>query len=760
MTFRSLALASAAALSIAIPAFAQGAPTGDAVDQPVGIADDDITITATRQPRNALDVPTTVTVIDDEEIADILATDIRELVRFEPGVFVRQAPARFGAALGTTGRAGAADFNIRGIGGNRVLIQVDDIRVPDGFSFGAQDAGRGDYVDLGLVKSVEILRGPTSALYGSDGLAGAVSFQLADPSDLIEDGEPYAVRLRGTYSSGDNEFSESILAAGESGDFGAIIAYTRRDGSELETQGDVGGTGQTRTIANPQDTESNALLGRLVWNPDDRNRIRLTGDWQDSRVETDLLSEVSTVPNPFTGATTDELVADDSTERVRVSLDWRHQFEGETLDDLTLRAFWQSSENRQFAFEARTPLPDRERLNTFEIDVMGGSGELRARFETGPVIHRVVVGGDISKTVQSGLRDGTVPPVGEIFPFAAFPETDFVLGGLFIANELTFLDGALTLFPALRWDHYDLDPDNDPLLPTFVGVAQDGSRLSPKLGALAELGSGFSLYGNYAQGFRAPQPTQINQFFENLVFGYTSLPNPDLGPETSESFEGGVRYQSSILTAALTAFSANYDDFISQELVGGTFRPGDPGVFQFVNLDEVDISGLEARISLRLDSGFTGDLSMAYADGDVVTGDVDVPLTQVEPFTLVSGLGYRDPAGAFGVNLIGTFTARKSLDDIDPALCTGPCFRPDGTSVVDLTAFARLNETFTVRAGVFNLFDETYAFWSDVAGVPSDITETIGFGPMGPITQTVPNPELDAFTRPGRNISLSLTARF
>ncbi|WP_447516061.1 TonB-dependent receptor plug domain-containing protein, partial [Clostridioides difficile] len=84
---------------------------------------------------------------------------------YEPGISVPRGPTRFGAALGPTGRAGNEGFVIRGIGGNRVLIQVDGVRGPDGFSFGAQSTGRGDYVDLGLVKSVEILRGPASALY-------------------------------------------------------------------------------------------------------------------------------------------------------------------------------------------------------------------------------------------------------------------------------------------------------------------------------------------------------------------------------------------------------------------------------------------------------------------------------------------------------------------------------------------------------------------------------------------------------------------
>jgi hemoglobin/transferrin/lactoferrin receptor protein len=148
--------------------------------------DGTITVTATRIPQAVEEVPATVTVISEEKIADELASDVRDLIRFEPGVSVRRAPSRFTAAFSSTGRGGNESFNIRGIEGNRVLIQVDGIRVPDGFSFGAQSAGRGDFVDLGIVKSVEILRGPASALYGSDGLAGAVSFITSDPEDLLK----------------------------------------------------------------------------------------------------------------------------------------------------------------------------------------------------------------------------------------------------------------------------------------------------------------------------------------------------------------------------------------------------------------------------------------------------------------------------------------------------------------------------------------------------------------------------------------------
>lgn len=692
-----------------------------------------ITVTATRTPTPVEEVPATVTVIDEERIADELATDVRDLVRFEPGVSVRRAPARFSAAFGSTGREGNAGFNIRGIGGNRVLIQVDGIRVPEGFSFGAQAAGRGDYVDIGLIKSVEILRGPTSALYGSDGLAGAVSFQTSDPADLLGNDRNLTSLLRATYDSASEEFSETAIAAGRSGTWSGLVAYTRRDGNELDTEGDAGGVGPTRTLPNPQDTRSNAVLGKILFAPDDRHRFRLTGEYSDGFTFTDVLSART--------ASVAGLVARDRIERSRVSLDWRYDGSG-LVDFAQVVLYWQDARNRQFALEDRTILPDRERLNTFDNRVIGASAEGRAAFSTGAVRHSLAFGGEVSVTRQSGVRDGTVPPVGERFPTAAFPRTDYTLAGLFLSDAIEFADGRLTLHPALRFDHYSLDPEQDPLLPNFRAAAQDGSRVTPRIGVVGRLGGGFSLYGNYAQGFKAPSPTQVNQFFENPVFNYTSLPNPDLRPETSETYEAGLRYGDDIFTASLTGFVGRYQDFISQELVRGSFRRGDPGVFQFVNLDRVEIEGVEGRAGLNLPSGFSADLAVAWATADVIdpSGSVS-PLATIDPLRIVAGAGWRDPAGRFGMQLYLTHSARKALDDTT-GVCTGECFRPGASAILDATAFWRIGEAITLRAGLFNITDAKYAWWSDVIGLPATA------------------PERDAYTQPGRNFRASISFRF
>ncbi|WCM27061.1 TonB-dependent hemoglobin/transferrin/lactoferrin family receptor [Sphingomonas sp. QA11] len=708
-----------------------------------------VTVTATRIPQPVANVPATVTVIDAETIADQMASDIKDLVRFEPGVSVRRAPSRFGAAQGVTGRDGNAGFNIRGLEGNRVLIQVDGVRVPDGFEFGAQSAGRGDYVDLGVIKSVEILRGPASALYGSDGLAGAVSFVTSDPQDFLSGGKSIGGIARAAYDSADNQFSETGIVAGASGAWSGMVAYTRRDGHELDNKGTNESPNASRTAPNPQDAFSNALLAKIVWSPDDHNRVRLTYDHLDAHVRTDVLSGISAaVPVPGNGVI--GLKASDRTRRDRVSLDWRYTGTG-AIASAQVTGWYQDGENRQFTAEDRNTSPDRTRLNTFANRVFGASAELRSDFATGPLTHRLVYGGDVSFTRQQGERDGTVPTPPDVFPTRAFPITDYTLAGGYVSDEIGIADGVLTLFPALRFDHYSLNPKHDPLLSGFAVAKQSDSRVSPKFGAVVRPVEGVRLFANYARGFKAPSPTQVNQFFQNLSQGYTSIPNPNLRPETSETWEGGLKVGSGPIRAEVTGFTGRYKDFISQEVVGGAFTPANPAVFQFINLNRVKIEGVEGKIEAR-SGGFSGRLAVSYAKGTVTgTGGVKSPLSTIDPVKLVGGVGYDAPDRRFGGQLIATHSAQKPLSATTYVGTTGPasictgiggCFRPGGFTILDATAYVKVGDIVTVRAGIFNIFDRKYAWWSDVRGLAASSAVT------------------DAYTQPGRNASVSLTARF
>lgn len=736
-----------------------------------------ITVTATRSEKPIIDVPATVTVITAEQIDDNMVEDIKDLVRFEPGVSVKRAPSRFSnTGSGNDARAGNTGFNIRGLDGNRVLIQIDGIRVPDAYSFGGQSAGRGDYVDLGLLKSVEILRGPASALYGSDGLAGAVSFVTADPIDILGNNRGFGGSVRAAYDSADQQYSEGAMLAARSGDWSFLAAYTRRDGKELDNKGTIETSDSSRTAPNPQDTASNAAMGKIVWSPHDNTRVRLTVDHVDDRVDTEVLTanggtvnitipvsmttietRSGTIPRPASGRVANTILTTnthDTTRRDRVSLDWTQKALG-PIDEMHLTAYWQKSRSRQSGVEELSVLTtNRERVNIFNNRTFGVSADFQSSFDTGPLEHRVIWGGDWSATRQEGIRDGVWAPAGESFPTRAFPITDYTLLGGFVADDISIADGRLTLFPVLRFDHYSLDADTDAAVPSLTAIDKKGSHVSPKIGAVVKLSDNVRFFGNYAQGFKAPAPSQVNQFFENPG-RYRTIPNAGLKPETSETFEGGVRLTSANISLSITGFTGSYNDFISLEDVG----PASDGIAQYqnVNLGKVRISGAEAQFEARSRSGLYANVALSYAKGTVNPGQSsEAGLLSIDPAKLVMGLGYRDPDRRFGGQLIMTHSAGKSLGSVragsggatgcsSAAAPTADCIRPDGFTILDATAFVKLGDRLTLRAGLFNLLDTKYSWWSDVR----------------PLAATPANLAIiDSYTQPGRNVSVSLTARF
>ena len=737
---RSLLMFSAGLTALTAAAFP--AMAEEVVDLQKAVTVAPVTVVGTRTQRRVDDVPASVSVITAETIENNLVTDIKDLIRFEPGVSVPTSPARFSAALSGAGRDGNSGFTIRGMGGNRVLIIQDGVRVPDGFAFGAQAVGRGGYNDLDLVKSVEILRGPASALYGSDGIAGAVSFTSKDPADFINSGENFGARARVGYNSADDGWTEGLALAGRTGALSGLLAYTRRDAHETENMAEVGGTGSARTQPNPQEFASNAILGKLVWDANANHTVRLTYDHFDQEMDGEALSSYS--------ATVIGLTAHDEIQRDRISLDWRFN-DVFGLDDGSVSAYWQDATTRQFTYEDRTPAVDRTRDVTFDNSVWGMAAQGSRTFGGEMIQHRVTVGGDWSRTTQEGLRDGTVPPMGEPFPARPFPKTEYDLAGLFIQDEIELLGGRLSIIPALRYDWYELTPKADALFPA-PSAGQSDSHLSPKIGAIYWIDDHFSVFANYAQGFKAPSPMQVNNFFANPVFGYESIPNPDLSPETSESVEAGFRFRNldmfgGNLSLSTTAFHTNYDDFINQVVVRGTGVPGvDPLIYQYVNLTEVKIWGLEARGDIHWDNGVSAIVAASFADGDQETDGAKGKLTSVDPVKVVGGLNYAAPSGVWGGSATVTWSGKK-----DRAGCGGGnCWQGEEFAILDLTAFWNVTEKATLRAGVFNALDETYAWWSDVRGLSRGGTVT---APTDPAT-------LPAFTQPGRNFGVSLNVRY
>ncbi len=100
-----------------------------------------------------------------------------------------------------------------------------------------------------------------------------------------------------------------------------MVAYTRRDGHELDNMGDNNSSNTDRTTPNPQDSDANAVLAKLVFTPVEGHILRLTYDHEDSAVDTHVLSAIA--KPPLGASSTLDLLARDEDRRDRISFDHR-----------------------------------------------------------------------------------------------------------------------------------------------------------------------------------------------------------------------------------------------------------------------------------------------------------------------------------------------------------------------------------------------------------------------------------------------------
>jgi hemoglobin/transferrin/lactoferrin receptor protein len=715
-----------------------------------------MTVSGTRTENKVEDAPATVSVISAKDVEERLAQDLRDLIRYEPNVSVGNNPARFGL----TG------INIRGIEGNRILMQVDGVRLPDSFSIGSLSFATRDSIDIDLLKSAEVLRGPGSSLYGSDALGGVVSFYTKDPSDLLrESGKLHAASIKQSTARVDRSTATTAtLAATLVPTVQALLYVNRREGRETRNSADNATRGPSRTVPNPQRSASDGILAKLVWDGG-TPLVRLTAERRDAGTNTDIASLNSLSPK------TTVFLANDNAKRNRLSVDAEWE-ETRFADQFKVNAYRQESNTRQRTLDRRegttagcsgvttgTNTCVRDVEFTFDQNIDGISAQAERRVDGRSWRHRIVWGFDYSKTSTAQLRDGTqtittatgtvttTQNVGaDAFPVRDFPLSDTTQFGAYFQNEIQNRAGSLSLVPGIRFDRFKLNPSADSIFtadnPGVAVKALNDQAVSPRVGLLWKALPSLALYAQAARGFRAPPYNDVNLGFTNFAFGYTAIPNPDLKAEKSQGYELGLRGSAASYSWSITYFDNKYRDFIAS--LTQLTCPGDPRcstlvpiTFQSVNVGRVKIHGVEARGDVSLDvilRGLKAIASVGRTRGEnQISG---LPLDSVDPRKVVSGLKYDSPSRRFGVETI--ITAHGKQDRFsNPAQ-----FVPNAASVVDLYGYLRIADSAQLTLGLLNATDRKYWLWSDVRGVTAASTSR------------------DRFTQPGRHLSASLKIDF
>ena len=639
-----------------------------------------------------------------------------------------------------------------------MLLQTDGVRLPMVYSSGPYIAGRGDYIDVEAYKRVELLRGPSSTSYGSDGLSGAVSFVTKDPSDLLTLGKDWQGSVKLGYSSADKSWLAVPSFAIRSGGLQAMVLASVRRGHELKNMGSDESLNWNRTAPNPQDRRSDYLLGKLILEVAPGHQLKASVEQIDRDIVTSPIHTV--VGMPFVNANIIDSDASEAINRRLGKLEYQYSDNRNPwLQRLNAYVYDQEATNRQFGTERyRSPPASwarRDRDTLYGEDSQGLGVQAESNFGGAAVAHRLLWGVDVSSTRVYSLKDGAhYNTAGALLtgslgfvPNQSFPDTDYRLLGAFVQDEISI--GPVTITPALRFDRFELDPQTgNPLYTVNNKVTPSklsGDELSPRLGLTWKLTPQLQLFAQYGHGFRAPTPSQVNGGVSNPTANppYRSIGNPDLKPETSDSVEVGARGQFGPVKLALAVFKSRYRNFIDADIdvTASTTVPLDPGMaantrtFQSVNLRRAEISGVELSANWAITREWSAEARYAHARGTAISEGARAPMASIEPDKMTLKAAY-DRKGLWGAELSLVAQERQKRPYADGL------YIPAGYVVADLSAWWDISKQWQLLAAVNNIGDRKVVLWSDVRGLAANTTLA------------------DAYSQPGRNFSASLKYSF
>ncbi len=714
-----------------------------------------VVISGSRSEQRREDLPLSVDVITAAELEEGQLVDIRDLAKGLPNFSVKRAPARFGVtgAGNPTGRDGNAGFNVRGLDGNRVLMLIDGIRLPRSYINGSNAFGR-DTLSLELLKRIELVRGPSSVLYGSDALAGLVNFITLEPSDFLKasDGssKPMGGKLSMRYAGDDQSAAlAASLAYQQSDTLQWLLTGSSAHANALDSMGVNDSASVDRTRPNPQSDKAGSVLGKFVLQPQAGQKHVLTFEHvkKDSQIE--LLS--SRTKAPFVAASVMDESATKTMQRQRLAWNANYSLDAAMADYFQTTAAVQSTTAQDNGRTLRKDMGLRIRDTSYNERAwqLGVQADKLLRINSNWV-QKITYGLDLSSTDVSSFFDGSDPaPLPTYLPKKYFPDTRDSTTASFLQSEFASEQWRIT--PGLRWEQFDLkvlrqsgfSPPS-----AILGKSLSGVNVSPKLGALHTLSRQWSLFANYASGFRAPNAAQVNGFTENPTPStfVSLLPNPDLKPETSRNLELGVRARLDSLSFDAAVFAGHFHQLIvDKKPLGGAGLAGDPLLFQTVNIDNASIDGFEIKGLMDLGSVAQGTLTMPFSYGRANgrNNSTGRPLSAIDPSKLTVGLKYKTVQ--WDVQLGAIRHAAKTAEELESPYLPKPINPPriaqltlPAATTLDLQGQWRVRKDVRVNWELANLSNRRYWLWSDVQGLAAN------------------SAVVDAYSQPGRHASISV----
>jgi len=499
---------------------------------------------------------------------------------------------------------------IRGLDSNRVLVLVDGQRLNNARESTEFAGIQPGLVDLSLVDRIEVVRGPSSVLYGSDAIGGVINIIT----------KQQAFHQGGLAIGGSANYQYGTAANSQRGQFNL-------NGSGERMTFHIGASAfEAKNYETPEGVMPNSGMKQASFDGDLRFLVSKSSVLR-FNVQTTQTRDVG-FPG-YDPATSGVDISFPVFNRTKFSVGYETGPVG-GLNGLSLTAYYQpvvKESIRNFSF-------GRFFLDNFtrsDINSLGFNAQSSA--DLGPANH-LTFGLDF---YQDRLHDQTT----ESSPFGsdndvAVPDSTQRGFGVYAQDEIT-VTPRLQVMVGARGDYYAFVSQNDP---NYKGDPFDVSQTAPagNVSARYQVTGNVALTATVGRGFRAPN-IQERSFFGLATTGDTFIvQNPNLMPETSLNYELGFKYRYARFSGGLNVFRNNVHNFI-----GLVFTGKDPVTgleqAQYQNIARGAIEGAEFQLEWFLSDHWTAFGSVSSLRGtDQDTGD---PLPLISPVKGVVGARYQ-----------------------------------------------------------------------------------------------------------------------
>ena len=607
-----------------------------------------VVTTAGGYEQNIADAAATISVITAEELQKKSYSDVTDALKNVPGVFVQ------GGGTNQT-------VSIRGMGSAYTLFLIDGRPMNDGSLLttngGIQGASVNFLPPIESIERIEVIRGPSSSLYGSDAMGGVINIITKKHQDRL------TASIRTEYIKADKSNDVNNDATNTSLYINAplmenLLSLQVTAGlqtiEESSLQKNTSETGESEP-----DFQKTNIGTKLVFTPDDKNTI--TAGY--TRTQQERTHNPDRSYTSLVSSTGDQVVIDGK-DYIKVNDNYYPAFNTGTVSNG--KPVYQSDvvpNTRSYS--------DLEK-NSYSLTHDGDyeNFKLTSYIQYDKDENNAITGRTVGKVQNPGgilFETLTANTQGTYF----FDDHTLTVGGRYLkenledgtTNQNVEMAGKVTKMDRYQWSVFAEDTWNvtNDLALTLSGRFDEneffGDNFSPKAYAVYKAGNNFTLKGGVISGYKAPSLRNSSPEYMLNSMGGAIMPNPDLKPETSLTYETGFAYEDLDLglQASLMFYQTDFKDKItrssrmpgSQE-AGSDFYKEHPelpynstGYTYNYNVDEAQIRGIELTTDYHITGGLKYRHSYTFTDSEQKSGQYKgKPLNDIPKHMFNAGLDW------------------------------------------------------------------------------------------------------------------------